>query len=101
MSLDLRLNEGFELIVPGDDMDIAGPSRMFNIPADGSYSVAYPLRMTSIGDVPVKVTARTESGYDSLVRKVHVKVVEFVEVRNVNKGQCLFVRFSSTVLKLA
>ena len=55
-------------------MDLAGSERQFYIGAGDSFSVSYPVRITSLGDVDIKVEAQTETSYDAIIRTVHVKV---------------------------
>ena len=67
-------SEDFNLEMPVDDLDLAGPVRKVTIPADSSISISFPVRMTTIGDVDIKVVALSNIAYDSLIRTIHVKV---------------------------
>ena len=67
-------SDDFKLEMPVDDLDVAGPVRRITIPADSSISVSFPVRMTTIGDVDIKVVALSNRAYDSLIRTVHVNV---------------------------
>ena len=67
-------SDDFNLEMPVDDLDLAGPVRKVTIPADSSISISFPVRMTTIGDVDIKVVALSNIAYDSLIRTIHVKV---------------------------
>ncbi len=72
--MELSLSDGTELITPGDHAEAAGSRRSFVVGGDDSRSVSFPLRMTAIGETEVRVTATSETAYDSLVRRVNVRV---------------------------
>ena len=76
-------SEDFNLEMPVDDLDLAGPVRKVTIPADSSISISFPVRMTTIGDVDIKVVALSNIAYDSLIRTIHVKV-SFVKQKFLN-----------------
>ena len=64
----------FELILPGDDAEAAGAVRQLQVPADGALSVYYPIRISDLGDVPVTVTAVSETAADAVTRRLFVRV---------------------------
>lgn len=76
--MKLYENENFELIILGDDSRITGARRTFSIPANDSFSVSYPIRLTSIGNVDIMVEAASEISFDRLKRTVLVKVNYFL-----------------------
>ena len=44
-------SEKFDLIVPGDNGMVAGPNRVFVVKANSAFSVKFPVRMHTVGDV--------------------------------------------------
>ena len=72
-------------------MDLAGSERQFYIGAGDSFSVSYPVLITSLGDVDIKIEAQTETAYDAMIRTVHVKVNQFcIIVTNYYKSYVLY-----------
>ena len=61
-----------------NDDSIDGHRRSITVPAQGSYSVSFPVRMTAIGDVEMQVLASSSLAADSLIRTVSVKVRIFL-----------------------
>ena len=76
MTLKLHDNTdgGFELLIPGGDDKVAGNVRKLTVKSQSSVSVSFPLRMTSLGDVSVQVSATSSFASDSLIRKIDVQV---------------------------
>ena len=72
--MELETNDKFELIIPGDDFDIAGPVIDFVVPAEGAFSISFPVTMSTVGDVPFTVKALSPLAADVLTRNVFVKV---------------------------
>ena len=77
---DTHLNHGVELLRPGADPSINGINRHILIPAGGSVSVKYPLRINVLGEVPIRVYASTIDGTaaDAIERKVFVRVCKLL-----------------------
>lgn len=74
MALTLAESEKFELVLTGDDAEAAGRVRYLQVPADGATSVYFPLRMNTLGEVPVTVSALSELAQDGVTRRVFVRV---------------------------
>ena len=76
MSLKLHENTdgSFELLIPGGDDKVAGNVRKMSVKSQSSVSISFPLRMTSLGDVAVQVSATSSFASDSLIRKINVQV---------------------------
>ncbi|CAK8680732.1 unnamed protein product [Clavelina lepadiformis] len=73
VQLKLAESDKFELLIPGDDVDVAGPDRLLTLPPDGAVSVKFPVRMTMLGEVPITVSAVSELAGDALTRNVYVR----------------------------
>ena len=61
-------------MIPGGDDKVAGNVRKLTVKSQSSVSVSFPLRMTSLGDVSVQVSATSSFASDSLIRKIDVQV---------------------------
>jgi len=66
----------FELIIPGNDSVAAGPRRKITVPSNGAISVKFPIRVNTLGEVPITVSATSELASDALTRVVYVRVSE-------------------------
>ena len=75
-----QLNHGVELLRPGADLSINGLNRQVLVPAGGSISVKYPLRINDLGEVPIRVHAFTIDGSaaNAIERKVFVRVCKLL-----------------------
>jgi len=75
MKVDLKFdqNDKFDLIVPGDNGMIAGPNRVFVVKANSAYSVKFPVRMHTVGDVKFTVKAASPLAGDAITRSVYVR----------------------------
>ena len=67
---------GIELLRPGSDPSINGPLRQVVVPAGGSSSVKFPLRINALDEVPIRVFAFASDASlgDAVERKVFVRV---------------------------
>ena len=76
LQVEVSLNENglFDLVYPNNDNREFGPVHSIRVPGNGAASVYYPLRMTSLGNVPVRVTAVSELATDAVIRDVYVRV---------------------------
>jgi len=77
VEVSLKLHENtdgsFELLIPGGDDKVAGNVRKMSVKSQSSVSISFPLRMTSLGDVAVQVSATSSFASDSLIRKINVQ----------------------------
>ena len=64
------------LLRPGGNSRLNAPIRMISVPAKGSVSVKYPLRIDELGEVPIQVIAFSldQTLGDAVQRNVFVKV---------------------------
>lgn len=60
--------------MPVDDEAVAGRIRQIKVPAEGQYSISFPLKMNQIGEIEIQVSATSPVAADSLIRKIFVKV---------------------------
>ena len=76
MQVQVSLDENglFDLMYPKSATGELGPVHSIRVPGNGAASVYYPLRMTSLGNVPVRVTAVSELAADAVIRDVYVRV---------------------------
>jgi len=73
VKLTLHQNDRFQLVMPVDDVIVAGNERVFEIEAENSYSVWFPVRMSRAGDVTMLLTAESRLATDKLSRVLQVQ----------------------------
>jgi len=81
--LDLNRFSGLELLDSDD-------TRVVDVPAGGAFSIKFPIRISVLGEIPIRVTAISDSARDSVIRTVFVKVrlkIMFIEIHFFYKNQ--------------
>ena len=72
--MTLEKSDGYELVLPVNDLQISGPVRKFTVAKENSNSVWFPVRLTRVGDVNIAVKAESSIAADALVRTIYVRV---------------------------
>nr|NP_001027688.2 alpha-2-macroglobulin homologue precursor [Ciona intestinalis] len=92
--LTLTESNKFVLLRPGNNSAAVGFSRRITVPASGSVSVKFPVRMETLGEIPITMTAISEIASDALTRKVFVQPEGIAQCTS---GSVLFQRMDASV----
>ncbi|XP_077965467.1 CD109 antigen-like isoform X4 [Styela clava] len=73
VTLTLKENEWYDLVIPGDDPIAAGPIRTVTIPSKDSVTVVFPITFKKVGTARISVSATSPRAGDAVERTMVVK----------------------------